>query len=63
MGHKRIDETMRYVHLAEDHQRPIADAILSAGAAITSPDARILAMIAARGIHVAASGSEHRKSA
>jgi hypothetical protein len=63
MGHKRIDETMRYVHLAEDHVRPIPEAILEADAAITNPDARVLAMLGARGIHVAASGTEQRKSA
>jgi integrase len=30
MGHKRIDETMLYVHFAEAHLRPLPELILSA---------------------------------
>jgi hypothetical protein len=30
MGHKRIDETMLYVHFAEAHLRPLPEPILSA---------------------------------
>jgi hypothetical protein len=31
MGHKRVDETMLYVHLAEIHRREIPPSILKAG--------------------------------
>jgi integrase len=48
LGHKRIDETMRYVHLAEEHHRPIPDRVIEAAGALTDPDQRILAMLAAR---------------
>lgn len=30
MGHKRIDETMLYVHVAENHPRDIPEDIVSA---------------------------------
>jgi hypothetical protein len=30
-GHKRIDETMLYVHFAESHMRPLPQEILAAG--------------------------------
>lgn len=49
LGHKRIDETMRYVHVAESHPRPIPASILASGAAETDPDRRILAMLSVRG--------------
>ena len=49
MGHKRIDETMRYVHLAEAHRRPLPEVIAQAGLAKTDPDRRILALLGARG--------------
>ena len=48
LGHKRIDETMRYVHLAEERHRPIPERVLAAAGALTDPDQRILAMLAAR---------------
>lgn len=49
MGHKRIDETMRYVHFAEDHPRSLPDELLQAGHGVTDPDRRVLAMLAERG--------------
>jgi hypothetical protein len=49
MGHKRIDETMIYVHVAENHRREISDLILEASKVETDPDRRILAMLGARG--------------
>jgi integrase len=55
MGHKRIDETMIYVHVAETHRRDIPAAIVAAAAGETDPDRRILKMLAARGSHAAAS--------
>jgi hypothetical protein len=32
MGHKRIEETMLYVHVADNHRRKIPEGILAAGA-------------------------------
>ncbi len=49
MGHKRIDETMRYVHLAEAHRRPLPEAMVQAGQAETDPDRRVLALLGGRG--------------
>ncbi|HEY1554014.1 MAG TPA: hypothetical protein VGF94_04225 [Kofleriaceae bacterium] len=53
MGHKRIDETMIYVHVAETHRREIPEPVLEAGNAERDPDRRILAMLSARGANVA----------
>ncbi len=52
MGHKRIDETMGYVHIAERH-RTIPAEIVEAGMHEMDPTARVLAMLAARGKTVA----------
>src|SRR5215471_18304755 len=41
LGHKRIDETMLYVHVAENHRREIPPAILAAGSGESDPDTRI----------------------
>jgi len=60
MGHKRIDETMLYVHFAEAHLRPLPEAILRAQRGHDDPDKKVIAMLAARrlcvprGSHVAA---------
>jgi hypothetical protein len=48
MGHKRVDETMLYVHLAEQHRREIPAPVLKAGAREIDPDLRILAMLSER---------------
>jgi integrase len=61
MGHKRIDETMLYVHFAEAHLRPLPEAILKAQRGHDDPDRRVIAMLGARrlvprGSHVAAAG-------
>jgi len=53
LGHKRIDETMLYVHVAEAHRRDIPDHVMEAAEAITDPDRRIVAMLGARGKAVA----------
>jgi hypothetical protein len=53
LGHKRIDETMIYVHVAEVHGRELPEEIQRAAAGITDPDARVLAMLGARGKTVA----------
>jgi integrase len=54
MGHKRIDETMLYVHVAEAHHRELPEVVRQAAMNETDPDTRILKMLAARGSHVAA---------
>jgi hypothetical protein len=48
MGHKRIDETMRYVHVAAEHQRPTPPEVLQAAVGELDPDRRILLMLGAR---------------
>ena len=53
LGHKRIDETMLYVHVAEAHPRELPDVVCNAGNGIADPDRRVLAMLGARGSHVA----------
>jgi hypothetical protein len=53
-GHKRIDETMLYVHVAEAHHREWPEVIRPAAASETDPDARVIRMLGARGSHVAA---------
>lgn len=63
MGHKRIDETMTYVHVAENHRREIPEPILEAAKTEADPDRRILKMLAARGSHVAAAVSPETKRA
>ena len=49
MGHKRIDETMIYVHVAEHHRREIPEASAAAALSEADPDRRVLAMLSARG--------------
>jgi hypothetical protein len=53
MGHKRIDETMIYVHVAEHHRREIPEACSAAAVSETDPDRRVLVMLSARGANVA----------
>jgi hypothetical protein len=48
MGHKRIDETHLYVHLAGEHMRPLPPELLQAAAGEIDPDRRIVIMLAAR---------------
>jgi len=54
LGHKRIDETMIYVHVAEAHHRELPEIVREAARGIDDPDARVLAMLGSRGRHVAA---------
>ncbi len=49
LGHKRIEQTMGYVHVAEAHGRTIPPSILAAGAGEQDPERRVLAMLGARG--------------
>jgi len=53
---------MRYVHHAETHRRPIPAEVLAAGAAITEPDERVLAMLGARASVVTAASDETKKA-
>jgi hypothetical protein len=57
MGHKRIDETMLYVHVAENHRREMPATILAAANAEPDPDRRIVAMLGARGTFVPPGGA------
>ena len=52
MGHKRIEETMLYVHLADDHARELPAEIRDAAIGEGDPDARIIRMLGARGTSV-----------
>jgi integrase len=63
MGHKRIDETMIYVHVAENHRREIPACVLEAGQAETDPDRRVLGMLGARGKSVAKAPAPETKKA
>ena len=66
MGHKRIDETMIYVHVAEVHGRELPEEIQRDAVGVTDPDARVLAMLGARGKTVAktaVAGSENSGAA
>jgi hypothetical protein len=48
VGHKRIDETMLYVHFAEGHLRPLPAEVLAAGRGVEDPDGKIVAMLGTR---------------
>ncbi len=48
MGHKRVDETMLYVHFAEAHMRPHPEPVLQAQRGHDDPDQKIIAMLDAR---------------
>jgi hypothetical protein len=47
LGHKRIDETMLYVHVASAHQRELLRALVEAAAGETDPDRTVLRMLSA----------------
>jgi integrase len=53
MGHKRIEETMLYVHVAETHARELPEKIRDAAIGEADPDARIVKMLGARATFVA----------
>lgn len=48
MGHKRIDETMLYVHVAGIHMRPHPEPVKVAQRSEDDPDLKVLAMLSAR---------------
>ncbi len=49
MGHKAMEETMRYVHVAEHHHREIPEVVAAAGEAERDVTKRVIAMLSARG--------------
>jgi integrase len=63
MGHKRIDETMIYVHVAENHRRDIPAGILEAVQGETDPDRRVLGMLGACGKNLAKAEAPETKRA
>jgi hypothetical protein len=62
LGHKRIDETMLYVHVAENHRREVPEPIVAAGHGESDPDRRVLKMRAAHGSHMAATSAIESES-
>ena len=48
-----IDETMLYVHVAEAHARELPEPVREASLGTADPDARIVAMLGARGQNLA----------
>jgi integrase len=50
MGHKTITETMRYVHVANAHRRPIPPLVIASAGAEVDPDRRIILMLGARSV-------------
>ncbi len=63
MGHKRIDETMLYVHVAEAHAREFPECVQEAALGEANPDARIVKMLGARDNAVAKAVIASRESA
>jgi integrase len=49
MGHKAMEETMRYVHVAEHHHREIPESVARAGHGELDVTRRVIAMLGARG--------------
>jgi hypothetical protein len=47
MGHKRIDETMLYVHFAKAHLRPLPEVVVQTQRGQDDPDRRVIAMLGA----------------
>ena len=48
LGHKRIDETMLYVHVAEAHHRELPEILRAKSREVDDPDQRVLALLGAR---------------
>ena len=48
LGHKHIDETMRYVHVADSHRRELPREILAAAEGEFDPDRRITKLMGGR---------------
>jgi hypothetical protein len=52
-GRQREDETMIYVHVAENHRRELPQAVIEASLGEVDPDRRVLKMLGARGKNMA----------
>ena len=67
MGHRDLETTLQYTHVARAHQRPIPTPMLEAATSETDPDRRVLALLSARrairGKSVAKDGGEISKPA
>jgi integrase len=61
LGHKRIDETMIYVHFADAHRRPTPPQLVEAAAGEDDPDRRVLVMLGARATIVQPAPASERK--
>ena len=48
MGHKAMEETMRYVHVARNHRLEIPDVVRCAGEGIADSGQRVIAMMSQR---------------
>jgi integrase len=59
MGHKDLAQTLRYVHFASQHMRPIPPEVLAA-ATDTDPARRVIQMLGARG-KVVAKAADHQE--
>jgi len=62
MGHKRVDETMIYVHFAEAHMRPLPEPVLRAQRGHDDPAQKIIAMLDARQLCWTDSQDSHGQS-
>ncbi|MCU0665343.1 MAG: site-specific integrase [Myxococcota bacterium] len=59
LGHKDLKTTLKYVHIAEAHMRPLPLAVLDAQRAEADPDQRVIRMLGARSGTIAALEMEH----
>jgi integrase len=66
MGHRDLETTLQYTHVARAHQRPIPTPMLDAARSETDPDRRVLVLLSARreirGKSVAKTGGEIAKA-
>lgn len=62
-GRGAPDETMLYAHVAEAPPRDVPDVVCNASSGIADPDRRVLAMLGARGSHVAENTSVANQNA
>jgi hypothetical protein len=63
LGHKRIDETMLYVHVAEAHPRDLPEVVINTANGNAQPERPELAIHGARGSRVAADDTSKNESA
>jgi hypothetical protein len=63
MGHKTITETMRYVHVASAHKRPLPERVILAAGSEIDPDRRVLFMLGGRGKSVPKTAAKGKATA